>query len=556
MSEQREQWQSTAGFVMAAVGSAVGLGNIWRFSYVTYENGGGAFLVPYLIALFIVGIPLLLLEFGIGHYMKASAPLSFFRIDRRFQWVGWWSVTFVMFGILVYYCVVIAWCLNFIVFSLYQPWTEAAGGANGFFFGEFLGAQAAGGGLHGPFELSGPQLTIVISLALVWLINGLIVGRGLRGGVEPVVRVFIPLLFLMMIGLVVWSLFLPGSGEGLRWYLEPDWAKLADWRVWVEAITQIFFTLSLGFGIMIAYASYLPERSNITRNALITAFADSGFAIFAGVAVFATLGFMAQASGQPVNEVVTSGIGLAFVAYPQVISELPFLPTVFGVLFFTALAIAGLSSAISIMQAFVSALGDKYEVNRVRVVGTISILGFVLGLVFTTGAGVSWLDLVDHFLTTYGLTLVALFEALIVGWVFGGERLGAHIEGAGSFRFASHYSTFMRILMTAALALTWFGLHQAEGGLGPFLARLFVLLSIAGVWLKRSWLDYSLKVIIPVVLLGLLDRALAEEFMAPYGDYSAGAIVGIGLGWMLVTLVVAVLIDLHSWRQERIEGRE
>ena len=177
MSEQREQWQSTAGFVMAAVGSAVGLGNIWRFSYVTYENGGGAFLVPYIIALFIVGIPLLLLEFGIGHYMKGSAPLSFFRIDRRFQWVGWWSVTFVMFGILVYYCVVIAWCLNFIVFSLYQPWTEVSGGANAFFFGEFLGAQAEGGGLMGPFNLTSPQVTIVISLALVWIINALKIGR-------------------------------------------------------------------------------------------------------------------------------------------------------------------------------------------------------------------------------------------------------------------------------------------------------------------------------------------------------------------------------------------
>ncbi|HKJ71974.1 MAG TPA: sodium-dependent transporter [Gammaproteobacteria bacterium] len=553
MSEQREQWQSTAGFVMAAIGSAVGLGNIWRFSYVTYENGGGAFLVPYILALFIVGIPLLLLEFGIGHYMKASAPLSMFRIDRRFQWVGWWAVGFTMFGILIYYCVVIAWCLNFIVFSLYQPWQDLAGGANAFFFGQFLGAQDAGGSLHGPFELTGPRLTVVISLALVWAINGVVVGRGLRAGVEPVIRVFIPLLFVLMIGLVVWSLFLPGAGQGLSWYLHPDWSKLADWRVWVAAITQIFFTLSLGFGIMIAYASYLPERSNITRNALITAFADSFFAIFAGVAVFATLGFMAQAKGMPVSEVVTSGIGLAFVSYPKVISELPFLSSLFGVVFFTALAIAGLSSSISLIQAFVSALSDKYRINRGKAVGTLCTIGFLLGLVFTTGAGISWLDIVDHFMTSYGLVLVGLLEALIVGWVFGGERLGAHIEEAGEFRFSAHYGTFMRLLMTGALALTWFGLHQTGGGLGPFLARLFVLLSIAGVWLQRSWLDYSLKIIIPVVLLGLIDRSLAQEFAAPYGGYSATAVVGIGAGWLFVTLIVAVVIDLHSWRAG--EGR-
>ncbi|MFA9461680.1 sodium-dependent transporter [Thiohalorhabdus methylotrophus] len=555
MSEQREQWQSTAGFIMAAIGSAVGLGNIWRFSYVTYENGGGAFLVPYILALFIVGIPLLMLEFGIGHYMKASAPVSLFRIDRRFQWVGWWAVGFTMFGILVYYCVVIAWCLNFIFFALYQPWAGMDGGANAFFFGEFLGASTEDG-LRKPFELTAPRFTILVSLAVVWALNGIIVGRGLRGGVEPVIRVFIPMLFLLMIVLVIWSLFLPGAGQGLAWYLAPDWSKLADWRVWVEAITQIFFTLSLGFGIMIAYASYLPERSNITRNALITAFADSGFAIFAGVAVFATLGFMAQAQGQGVDQVVTSGIGLAFVAYPQVISELPFLPTVFGVLFFTALAIAGLSSSISIIQAFVSALSDKYEVNRTKVVGTVCTVGFLMGIVFTTGAGISWLDIVDHFMTSYGLVLVGLLEALIVGWVFGGERLGSHIEGAGSFRFSSHYGTFMRLLMTGALAFTWFGLHQAEDGLGTFLGRLFVLLSIAGVWLQRSWLDYSLKIIIPVALLGLLDRALAQEFLAPYGGYSPWAVVGIGLGWLLATLAVAVIIDLHSWRQEDRPGAD
>ena len=549
MSEQREQWRSTAGFIMAAVGSAVGLGNIWRFSYVTYENGGGAFLVPYLLALFIVGIPLLLLEFGLGHYMKASAPLSMFRIDRRFQWVGWWAVGFTMFGILVYYAVVIAWCLHFILFSLYQPWQGVTGGADAFFFGEFLGAQT-GDGLRGPFQLTAPSLSVLIALALVWAINGLIVARGLRAGLEPVIRVFIPLLFVLMIGLVIWSLFLPGAGQGLTWYLKPDWSKLGDWRVWVEAVTQIFFSLSLGFGIMVAYASYLPEEANIPRNTLITALADSLFAVFAGVAVFATLGFMAHAQGAGVEDVVTSGIGLAFVAYPEVISELPFLPTVFGVLFFLALTIAGLSSSVSLIQAFVSALQDKYDVDRGKVVTVLCVVGFLLGVVFTTGAGIAWLDLVDHFLTTYGLVLVALMEALIVGWIFGGVRLAGHIEGASAPWLSGHYGTFMRVLITVALGVTWFGLHQAGDGLGPFLARLFVLLSIAGVWLQRSWLSFSLRFLIPIILVGLLDRSLAEEVSAPYGGYPPEAVVGIGAGWLVVTLIIAVVIDRHSWRRE------
>ncbi len=545
MNAPREQWHSTLGFILAAIGSAVGLGNIWRFSYVTYENGGGAFLVPYLLALFIVGIPLLILEFGLGHYMKGSAPLSFSRIDLRFQWLGWWAVGFTMFGILIYYCVIIAWSLNFILFSFTQPWT---GGANAFFYQEFLNAQTGESGLRTPLDLTLPQGPILIALAAVWGINGIIVGRGLQRGVEPILKVFIPLLFALMAILVIWSLSLEGAAQGLRWYLEPDWTKLADWHVWIQAITQIFFSLSLGFGIMIAYASYLPERANITRNALITALADSGFAIFAGVAVFATLGYMAQVQEVGVDQVVQSGIGLAFVAYPEIISELPHLSTVFGVLFFTALTIAGLSSSISLIQAFVSALSDKYPIQRSRAVGLLCTIGFFLGIVFTTGAGLGWIDLVDHFMTSYGLTLVALLEALIVGWVFGGERLGAHIEGVGSFRLRSHYGTFMRLLITVALALTWFGLHQAEPGLGPFLARLFVLLSIAAVWLQRSWLDYSLKIIIPVVLLCLLDQSLAGELVKPYGDYAPEVVVGIGVGWLVVTLIIAIIIDLHSWR--------
>jgi NSS family neurotransmitter:Na+ symporter len=551
MSAQREQWNSTLGFILAAIGSAVGLGNIWRFSYVAYENGGGAFLVPYLLALFVVGVPLLLLEFGVGHYMKASAPLSFFRIDHRFQWLGWWAVSFTMFGILIYYCVVIAWCLNFIVFSLYEPWTGP--GADAFFFADFLGAKAADGSTFGPFDLTAPRWQILFALAAVWVINGAVVGRGLQRGVEPVIKVFMPLLVVLMGVLVVWSLFLEGAGQGLSWYLEPDWSKLTEWSVWVAAVTQIFFTLSLGFGIMIAYASYLPERSNITRNALITAFADSGFAVFAGLAVFATLGYMAHVQDAPVGEVVQSGIGLAFIAYPEAISALPFAPKLFGFLFFLALGIAGLSSSISIIQSFSSALSDKYDLNRAKLVGTLCTVGFLLGTVFTTGAGLAWVDLLDHFLTSYGLTVVALLEALIVGWVFGGERLGGHIEAVGGFSMSGRYGTFMRLLMTIALGVTWFGLHQAEGGLGTVLARLFVLASIAAVWLKRSWLDYSLKIFIPVVLLGLLDRSLAQEFVNPYGGYAPEAIVGIGVAWMVATLLLAVAIDIHSWRRETAE---
>ncbi len=487
----REVWKNQFGFILAAVGSAVGLGNIWRFSYMTYENGGGAFLIPYLIALFTVGIPLMILEFSLGHRFIASAPLAFFKLNRRWEWLGWWAVTFVMFGIVLYYSVIISWCLNYLFLSFTLAWGNDPGS---YFFGEFLGLS------KGPGELGSVQIPILLGLAVIWFLNWVIVHRGVQDGIEIANKIFMPLLLILTTILVFWSMTLEGSNVGLRAYLTPDFSVLSKPKVWVDAFSQIFFTLSLGFGIMIAYASYLPERANLTRNAFITAILNCGFSIFSGLAVFSILGYMSVETHKPIEEVVKQSIGLAFVAYPAALSLLPG-GALFGVLFFTSLVVAGLSSSVSIIEAFSSAAVDKFPWNRKRIVTIISLLGLAGSVVFSTNGGLFWLDIVDHFLTHFGLIMVGLLEAIVVSWFYPIEAMRKHINTVSEMKVG-------------------------------------------------AWWSFLIKYFIPAILTIIIVGDLINAFKKPYEGYSWQALIFIGVDWLVLTLLLALFLSKSPWEKE------
>ncbi len=498
MELQREQWKSQLGFVFAAVGSAVGLGNIWRFSYMAYSHGGGAFLIPYIIALLSAGIPLLILEFALGHERMGSAPLAFAKINKNWEWLGWWAVIFVMFGIVLYYSVIIAWCLNFFFLSFYLGWGDDP---NAFFFNEFLAVSKS------PFEIGHIRTPILVSLSIVWLINWGIVFRGVRRGIEYINKIFMPLLFFLTAVLVLWSISLEGSMIGLRAYLEPDFSKLSDPTVWIDAYSQIFFTLSLGFGIMIAYASYLPGKANITKNAIVIVFINSGYSLFAGIAVFSVLGFMATSQGKPISEVVSQSIGLAFVAYPKAVSLIPG-GNLFGAIFFLCLVVAGLSSSISIVEAFISATVDKFGFRRKPLITLVTILGFLGSTIFTTQAGLLWLDIADHFITHYGLIVVGIAECLLVGWLFNIKVLRKHVNSISSIRLG-------------------------------------------------YWWDITIKYFVPFVLGVILIGELYAEIKQPYGGYSWTSLILIGWNWILLTVIAAVVFARRPWRTRyyEMEGR-
>jgi NSS family neurotransmitter:Na+ symporter len=496
--KKREQWKSQFGFLLAAVGSAIGLGNIWRFSYMAYDNGGGAFLIPYVTALVTAGIPLLVLEFGIGHERIGSAPLAYAKIKKNWEWLGWWAVIFVMFGIVLYYSVVIAWCLNFFVLSFDLGWGDDP---NAYFFNQFLSVSKS------PSEIGQIRSPIFTALVVIWFLNWVILYRGVQKGVELANKIFMPLLFLLTAVLVFWSFTLDGAMAGIRAYLTPDFSKLSSPKVWIDAYGQIFFTLSLGFGIMIAYASYLPEKANISRNAVLTGVINSGYSLFAGLAVFSVLGFMARSYGKPVSEVVSQSIGLAFVAYPKAVSLIPN-GNLFGAIFFFCLVVAGLSSSISIVEAFTSAMVDKFGVRRKPLITSVSILGFLGSIIFTTQAGLLWLDIVDHFLTHYGLVVIGILECILVGWFFRLKVLRNHINKISSLKL--------------------------------------------GVW----W-DILIKYFIPLVLGVILFGDLYGELRNPYGGYSWTSLILIGRDWLLLTLVAGFVIASRPWRTEhhRAGGR-
>lgn len=497
----RGQWRSNTGFLLAAIGSAVGLGNIWRFPYVAYENGGGAFLIPYAIALITAGIPILMLELSLGHKKRASAPMAFARIDSRWEWLGWWAVTFVMFGIVLYYIVVIGWCANYLVFSVSKSW---GADTNAFFFKTFLSLS------DGVWELGGLNFPIVLAVSIIWLINWLISYRGIEKGIEKAVRIMMPVLFFITAIIIIWALFLDGAKEGIRVYTTPDFSKLRNIKVWIDAYGQIFFSLSLGFGIMIAYASYLPRQANIFKNSLIIGLSNSCYEVFAGFGVFSVLGYMALKQGTAIEEVVTSGIGLAFVAYPKAISLLP-MGQLFGILFFFLLTIAGISSSISIIEAFTSAALDKFDASRKRVVTIICTVGFFGSLLFTTRGGLYWLDIVDHFLNHYGLISVGVMEAFVIGWLFKTRKLKNHLVD--------------------------------NMGLGGNRQRVFKYIVL------QLWM-YCIKFITPMALGLALVYSLIEEFKTPYEGYPVSGIIVLGVGWLLTTHLLAFGFSGLPWRRD------
>lgn len=484
-SAARGEWGSRAGFILAAMGSAVGLGNIWRFPYMAYSNGGGAFLIPYAVAFLTVGIPLLLLEFGLGHKTKKSAPLALAEGGRGWEWIGWWALFIGMFGVNPYYSVVIGWTVDYFVYSFGLSWGPDPGT---FFFRDFLGQTP------GPAVLGGFRWPILAGTTAVWGITWAVTSREVKRGVELANKVFMPLLFLLIVILVVWSLTLEGAGSGLRAYLTPDFAALKRPRVWIDAYAQIFFSLSLGFGIMIAYASYLPRQEPVGRSAVAVGLGDTLFAVFAGFAIFATLGYMAKAVGKPIDEVVAQSIGLAFVAYPQAINQLPALRPVFGAVFFLALAIAGLTSAVSLVEAFVAALVDKFRMDRRRAVTLLCAAGFLLSLAFTTGSGLFWLDIVDRFVTHYGLITVGVLEAILVGYFLKPRFVRDHLNHHGRVR-------------------------------------------LTGRW------DLAVMVVVPALLCAGIILDLSQDLRGPYGNYPWAAIGLLGWGWLAVLAGGAIWVS-------------
>lgn len=463
--QKREHWGTRTGFILAAAGSAIGLGNIWRFPYMTYDNGGGLFLLVYLFALLTAGIPLLILEFGLGHKYRGAPPSVFARISNdhkqpnRWEWLGWYQTALAAI-ISFYYVVVIAWTLVYFGLSFYSGWGSDP--AN-FFYSKFLGLPAGS-----QFNFLQINWTIMLVTGLVWFFCWIILYGGIQKGIELAGKIFMPMLIAIIVIITIRVLFLEGAAKGLDFLFKPnltpiltetvlasgiklsriDISKLI--KVLIAAYGQVFFSLSVGFAVMISYSSYLPKRSDTVNNAFITGLLDSGFSILAGTMIFAILGSMSVAANVEVSQVVNQGIGLAFITIPKALEYLP-ATHILGPLFFISLTIAGITSAISIMETIITGLKDKFEVKREKSATFVCCIGFLFSLIFATRSGIIALDIVDHFINNFGILISGLLEVILLSWIFKSSFIKNHVNKYSDFSIGSWWIFSIKILMPILL---------------------------------------------------------------------------------------------------------
>ncbi len=462
---------------MAAIGSAVGLGNVWRFPYVCYENGGGAFLIPYFVALFTAGIPLMILELSIGHWARSAPPNAFKKIGKKWEWAGWWAVL-VPFVIALYYVVIMAWCFSYMIYSLDLRWGSQAEA----FFKNFLGDTGT------PAIFGSISIPVVLGLIVIWLVVFIILYKGVHR-IGKIVAITVPIPTILLIILTIRGLTLPGAIEGISYYLTPDFSRLTDVNVWLAAYAQVFFSLGVAQGIMITYASFLKKKSDITNNAFIISLADAGTSFLAGFTVFSVVGYLAAAQGVGVTELGIGGPTLIFITYPTAISLLPVAASFFGMIFFIALLTFGIDSAFSMVEPMVSGLHGKFRITKAKATGFMCIIGFFISLLFATGSGLHWLDIVDHFIANFGLVMIGLVECLILGWMYKISKLRKHANETSEIKI--------------------------------------------GIW----W-DYLIKYVIPFVLFLLLSIAIIDNVTNPYLGYPWWVIA---VGGFLPPLIIFLL---------------
>ena len=401
------------GFILAASGSAIGLGNIVFFGANAYTFGAGAFYLPYLVALVFVGIPVLIAELGLGTFTQKAFPAAMREVGgAKGEFIGWWGLLNSAF-ITAYYITILAWVCGMFVGAAGKLWLPSSNV-------EAFGIPEMPNPVGYFFDMISSWWVLVL-VVIVWLLNVFIVRRGIDS-IEPVTKVFVPLMWIFMIVLIIRGVTLPNGEDGVYLLFTPNFSVMNDLNVWGGAVSQIFFSLTLGFGVMTAYASYLPKSSDQTSNSLVVACLNCGFEYVAGIAIFSILFSFAIVPQ-------ASTLAMMFFVVPQGIKALPFGVIAFGLMFFFLLLIAGLSSSISLVEAINSALVDKFGWSRRKVLTTTATVGVLGSLCFalpmvidgnlaSNGTlGLTLLDLVDHWAFSHGLLIVGLVECLMIGWL-------------------------------------------------------------------------------------------------------------------------------------------
>ncbi|XP_051512414.1 sodium- and chloride-dependent GABA transporter 2-like [Myxocyprinus asiaticus] len=453
--EERGYWGSKAEFLLAVAGNVIGLGNVWRFPYLCYKNGGGAFLIPYLVFVVTCGVPLFLLEMAMGQYTQEGGITCWQRLCPLAVGIGYAGQLMLLYSC-TYYIIILAWALFYLIFSFKSqlPWAScdntwntddcvnlakrnltliwttqinSTSSVTEFWERRVLSIS---GGIE---ELGKINWEILLCLIAMWIICYFCIWKGVKS-TGKVVYFTATFPYVMLLMLLIRGLTLPGALQGIVFYLYPEPARLSDPQVWMEAGTQIFFSYSVCGGTLIALGSYNKYNNNCYRDSLLLCLLNSGTSVVAGFAVFSVLGFMAHKQGIPIKEVAESGPGLAFIAYPQAVAMMP-LPQLWAACFFIMIILLGLDTQFVGMEVIMTSVTDLFPMvlrkagRREILLLLFCLICFFGQLVMVTEGGIYVFQLFDYYSCSGASVLfMSVFESLAMGWIFGAKRMFDIIE--------------------------------------------------------------------------------------------------------------------------------
>lgn len=480
--EKRGMWSSRFTFILAAIGSAVGLGNAWRFPGLAAKHGGGTFLLVYLFAMLAMGIPLLMMEIAVARKFRKGAIESMRGIGKKWEPVGW-AATSNAFVIVCYYSVVFAW----VILMFFNSWQFAGmthdNEAAGNLFMKLTESTAA-------IEGSSIPGIVLLCLLVAWGLIFFCIRNG-ASSVGKVVKftVFAPVVLLVV--MAIKGCTMPGALDGLKILFVPDFTQLGDATLWVDAVGQVFYSLSIMMAIMFAYGSYVGDDADIAADAMIIAFSDMAISVLSGIVMFSTMGGTGM-----LDQITESGIGTAFFVYPQAIvnlTDLGWFNAIFGAVFYLMLITLAIDSAFSIVEGVSAAVADKFHLKPKNVTLAICAVAGLISIVFVTQAGLAWLDIVDNWANSVNLIIVGVLECIAIGWTFNLRKVLKEVN-KNAKRFVTPY------------------------------------------W----WFAASIKFIAPILLAGMFVWNMVTLFVkngGSYGEYPIWA--QIVAGWIVTVLVFA-----------------
>ncbi|XP_028838229.1 sodium- and chloride-dependent GABA transporter ine isoform X2 [Denticeps clupeoides] len=449
--QNRVTWSRQIEFTLAGIGCAVGLGNVWRFPYLCYRSGGGAFLLPYLLMLVVLGIPLLYMELIVGQYLRRGPVQALAKVCPLLKGVGLATVT-ISFIMCTYYNVIITWSLYYL-FSSFQsplPWhscnnswnqpncTDHASNSSSSSYSSSTASQQffnykvldRTGGVEQAGTL---RWELLLLLLLAWILNYFCIFKGVKStGKVVYFTALFP--YIVLLALLINNVQLPGAMTGIRFYLVPEWEKLLSVEVWVNAAAQIFNSIGIGFGSLMAMSSYNSFNNDVLKDTLAIAVTNSATSILAGFVIFSAFGYMSHLQNVPVTDIAVDGPGLVFMVYPEAFVTMPVAP-LWAILFFFMLLCLGLDSQFAMVEVMVTSLLDsfsepllKYLRRKELLVLVVCGVAFLLGIPHVMQCGIYVFQLMDHYTAIVSIMFLAFFEIVAICWVYGVRRLSDNLK--------------------------------------------------------------------------------------------------------------------------------